>query len=389
MRKSDRDKNIAIQIFDDDIGKDDFLGEFTYDARNIVENGGMKLKESLPLENCKTGNITVSMKYVPKKDMSQKIGDLSLIVHSAANLEKKNKLKKADPYVVCSLGESKFKSSTVKNSSKPVWEHKAQFEINHMTPLTLSIEVFDDDIGKDAAIGDISIDLAELMSNCKVEAKARLENCKTGDLVFSAFFVPSHQEEEKTVSTKQIFNAREGQKITMMTPKFVGNNYLVIETGNISSQWFLVILHFLHNLCLISHFQVVSALKDLPVEMNIVPFMKMCPSKLPQIHLKCLPAGGFHHIKRVVHSGKGLRKCGYEKLCVMKNNESYDFYTNDEKSKVTGPSKLIAETWGPNDWAIIIDFDERKDFITAIMKDIHGDQQQLVVSFYDSVIEAA
>merc|ERR1711953_1182168 len=107
-------------------------------------------------------------------------------------------------------------------------------------------------------------------------------------------------------------------------------------TDEIASRWFMV----------------VSALKNLPVEMNIVPFMKISPNTKqpkPRIHLKCLPAGGFHHVKRVVHSGKGLRKCGYEKMCVMKNNETYDFKTNDQKKcQVTGTNKLAAETWGPN-----------------------------------------
>lgn len=135
-----------------------------------------------------------------------------------------------------------------------------------------------------------------------------------------------------------------------------------------------------------------SALKNLPVEMNIVPFKRHSTTKLkPQIIFKCLPAGGFHHIKRVVHSGKSLKKCGYEKSCVMKNNESYDVKINDEKCKVTGSSELVAETWGPNDCEMILDLidDEHLDFVNVIIKDTHGDQQHLVVSFYNSLVEAA
>ena len=244
MREKDTDKNIFIQIFDDDIGKDDFLGDFSYDASSIIENGGVRIKETVSLDNCKTGSVTLSLKFVPKKDMDRKLGELSLIVHGAGNLEKKNKLKKADPYVVCSLGEATFKSNTVKNSSKPVWEHKASFEISSLSPLTLNIEVFDDDIGKDAAIGDSSLDVADLMNNSRVESKASLDNCKTGDIVFSAFFVPSHQDDDNTLSvpTRKGSKAGKSPDIKLLTPVFVGNNFLVVETGEIDLRWFMVIL---------------------------------------------------------------------------------------------------------------------------------------------------
>merc|ERR1712029_276752 len=111
------------------------------------------INKTVDLQKCKTGNLVYSHKFVPSYQINNKIGELSLIIHSANNLEKKNKLKKADPYVVVRLGELKSKSSTINNTSNPVWEHKTQFEVGATSPDVVSVQVFDDDIGKDGQIG--------------------------------------------------------------------------------------------------------------------------------------------------------------------------------------------------------------------------------------------
>ena len=65
--------------------------------------------------------------------------------------------------------------------------------------------------------------------------------------------------------------------------------------------------HYLSNL------QVVSPIRGLPVEMRLVPFehkaasLGSLGSLGTSVHLRCLPATGFHHVKRVAHSGQGLR----------------------------------------------------------------------------------
>ena len=55
----------------------------------------------------------------------------------------------------------------------------------------------------------------------------------------------------------------------------------------------------------------------------------------------------------------------------MKNNETFDVDTNNEGCKATGTMKLVAETWGPNDSEILLDFTEdRQDYVSVILKNI-------------------
>ena len=66
--------------------------------------------------------------------------------------------------------------------------------------------------------------------------------------------------------------------------------------------------HYLSNHYI--YLQVVSPIRGLPVEMRLVPFEHKAASLASlgtSVHLLCLPATGFHHVKRVAHSGQGLR----------------------------------------------------------------------------------
>merc|ERR1711936_1435014 len=195
-------EKISIKVYDDDIGKDDFLGEYNLNVKDIVHSEEMT-NRTVDMEKCKSGKLVISCKFVPVHVINNKLGQLSLIIHSAHKLDKKNKLKKADPYVVCTLGLDQSKSPTIKNNSSPQWEHNVHFDILDSSPRQLSVEVFDDDIGKDRNIGNITLDVNDLRNINKVEEKVKLQNCKSGELVYSAFFVaqgPSDEEEQKVVT---------------------------------------------------------------------------------------------------------------------------------------------------------------------------------------------
>ena len=238
----DDESKLLFQVYDDDIGKDDFLGECCVDIKDIMDNGVIQKEQSYKLEKCKTGEIILSIKFVPKQNIYKKLGDLSLIIHSANNLEKKNKLKKADPYVVVRLGELKSKSSTINNTSNPVWEHKTQFEVGATSPDVVSVQVFDDDIGKDGQIGTITLDITELMQRNQIESKVKLENSKSGELVFSAFFVQTDDDQEKMnerLRTK-LTQVHQPSNIVIIDPVFIGHNFLIVPSNFTGSKWFLV-----------------------------------------------------------------------------------------------------------------------------------------------------
>ena len=104
FKLDDEDEDdIMIRVYDDDIGKDDFLGEYSLRTRELRAAGEMTNK-TVKLARCRSGQLVISCKFVPAARIQEKVGRLSLILHGASKLERKNKLKKADPYVVVTLG---------------------------------------------------------------------------------------------------------------------------------------------------------------------------------------------------------------------------------------------------------------------------------------------
>ena len=71
----DDESKILFQVYDDDIGKDDFLGECCVDIKDILDNGAYKKEQSYRLEKCKTGEIILSIKFIPKQNIYKKLGD--------------------------------------------------------------------------------------------------------------------------------------------------------------------------------------------------------------------------------------------------------------------------------------------------------------------------
>jgi len=375
-------EKIMIKVYDDDIGKDDFLGEYNLDVKEIIESGEMT-NRTVDMEKCKSGKLVISCKFVPVHVMNNKLGQLSLIIHSAIKLDKKNKLKKADPYVVCTLGNDQSKSPTINNNSNPQWEHNVQFDIMDSSPRQLVIEVFDDDIGKDRNIGNITLDVNDLRNSNKVEEKIKLQNCKSGDLVYSAFFVAQgspDEEEQKIVSTttttqsvRKQSSIGEYPEINFLNPIFIDKDYIVVETTD-ANAWFMV----------------VSQDKSLPFEVNIVPFKKKTQEDSP-VFFKCLPSSGFHHIKRVVHSGKNLRKCGYEKQSVVRPDKTYQFLVQSMKETIN-LGDFVPSTWGPDNTDLVLtDADPHQKYIDVIIQNENDKEVVLegTISLYESIIDPA
>merc|ERR1711913_117644 len=118
------------------------------------------------------------------------------------------KFGKADPYVKMTLGEQKAKSATVKNNHNPEWNFEATFDINENSPQAIDIAVFDDDFGKDDTLGNKTIDINHIQENKKMLNQwIPLENCKSGEVLLSAEFIPlaslrKSEDIEKSLATK-------------------------------------------------------------------------------------------------------------------------------------------------------------------------------------------
>ena len=141
---------------------------------------------------CKSGEICISAKFIPLPRISRPVGHISLTLHKAKKIEKKKMMKKADPYVLIKLGEDKHKTKTVNNSQNPTWNYVVELDITEASPRQISFEVFDDDIGNDTPLGNVTLDLDTLMQKQNLESQwNQLENCKSGQLMISAKFTPS------------------------------------------------------------------------------------------------------------------------------------------------------------------------------------------------------
>merc|ERR1711872_638068 len=217
---------INISVFDEDVGKDDSLGNAVLDISSIQEKSQL-INQWIPLSNCKSGKILVSAEFVPQgkivdylrsqseseikesipvedkeasdikpKEISSEpekvitkdeikvqqtesestvdsdlktpvakpltAGQVKITVFKAKDIEKKGMFGKADPYVKLTLDNQKAKSATVKNNRNPEWNFEAIFNISDKTSQNLNLAVFDDDIGKDDSLGSAVIDLRKL-----------------------------------------------------------------------------------------------------------------------------------------------------------------------------------------------------------------------------------
>ena len=258
-------------MFDDDIGKDDFLGKAVIDVREIYEAKDF-MNKWIPLEKCESGQILISARFIPLKKINRPIGHVSLTVHKAKKIEKKNMLKKADPYVLIKLGKEERKSETVNNCQKPTWNFGTEFDIKESSPRQMTLEVFDEDIGNDANIGNITIDMDTIIKKKSSENLwTKLENCKSGEVLISAKFTPSpvvdvNEEDisnstvtmEKEVIIKELETQKEqmtsldkpnqqchlelknghGQDIEFVDPIYCDDEYVVVVKN--AKNWFLV-----------------------------------------------------------------------------------------------------------------------------------------------------
>merc|ERR1712055_315265 len=119
--------------------------------------------------------------------------------YKAKDIEKKGMFGKADPYVKMTLGKQKAKSSTVKNDHNPEWNFKASFDVNPNVSEDIHIEVFDEDLGKDDSLGYTSLKIDEIAEqNALSNQWIALQNCKSGEVLVSAEFIPLDNIEEGT-----------------------------------------------------------------------------------------------------------------------------------------------------------------------------------------------
>merc|ERR1719209_2101702 len=126
---------------------------------------------------------------------------IELIVHAARDLPKKGMFGKADPYVVISLGDQKLKSATVNNTYNPQWDLKTTLHVQPNAPRDISIVVLDEDIGKDDLVGEIFLNIDDLVKVGGLkDAWVPLGGCKSGEVQISSSIVWEGEQSTNTDS---------------------------------------------------------------------------------------------------------------------------------------------------------------------------------------------
>merc|ERR1712025_150288 len=133
-----------------------------------TKKGGKGLKEVLNKEKKVSSEVIVQSgqsmepEVVIPKPKELEPGLITVTVHKARDIEKKGMFGKADPYVIMTYDDQKAKSKTIKNNYNPEWEFTAKFNIKKEVTEGIKISVFDDDIGKDDALGMKVLDIAAI-----------------------------------------------------------------------------------------------------------------------------------------------------------------------------------------------------------------------------------
>merc|ERR1711892_1618623 len=151
----------------------------------------VKPKETTTQE--KTTEPVLKTKPVPVSPQQKPLetGQVVITVYKARDIEKKGMFGKADPYVKMTLGKQKAKSATVKNNHNPEWNFVASFDIDENTSEGVNIAVFDEDFGKDDSLGSKTLDIHSIQEHKQMLNQwIPLENCKSGEVLLSAEFVP-------------------------------------------------------------------------------------------------------------------------------------------------------------------------------------------------------
>eukprot|EP00092_Neocalanus_flemingeri_P096696 GFUD01123132.1.p1 GENE.GFUD01123132.1~~GFUD01123132.1.p1 ORF type:complete len:224 (-),score=52.05 GFUD01123132.1:17-613(-) len=179
---------------------------------------------------------------------------------------------------------------------------------------------------------------------------------------------------EKNLVNKNQSNGNHHHAVEFIDPVYCDDEYVIVEKND--NSWFMV----------------VSSKPNLPINVNLVPFKQKAAENSP-IYIYPIPRGGFHNIKRVVHSGRGLKQCGYEKPCILRAGQAYQFWT-DTQGKNFNLGNLETETWGPDtSWAVYKpEYFKAEDYIEASLKLADENEPEFSgsISLYDRLsVDAA
>merc|ERR1711926_21754 len=113
------------------------------------------------------------------------VDKLRLVIHKGVNLMKTDIVGKSDPYVVIQHGGKKYQSKTIKNNQNPVWNFEVEIPVDSKDK-DIKINVFDQDIGKDDPMGNVILNVHDLLREPVSNKSVKLKDCKSGEIWYSS-----------------------------------------------------------------------------------------------------------------------------------------------------------------------------------------------------------
>ena len=214
----EEDVTLTVDIYDDNFVMDTLLGTSTIKLRKLFLNhSGLEREQFYDFTPAGGGQIKLKIAWWQAAK-----GAALLTLVEGKDLRVPGLFKTAkgmDPYVVATVGEHKAQSKTVSNGGKNpvfnneemlIWcDHKSWKQQMHM-------KVYDDDIGRDAVIGETETDLLKIMTpedkgDADNEGEIVMSNLKkkkkdAGQLGYGLRFLPCARLTVKAVGGRNIRN---------------------------------------------------------------------------------------------------------------------------------------------------------------------------------------
>ena len=224
------ERSFRIELFDSDrVGKDSSLGFLDLDITDVLALEGDHGRGTwFPLSGVASGQVLLSADFID--DLGRNAGDIldnllkgldadgnpvrkssrdsmsdnnlsdnlpngvaTINLIKAKNLMKIDPNEKTHPYAVVMHGKQMEKTKTIKDTTEPKWDHKAEFRVpDGGNCREFFIEVFDSEkYGKDPSLGTLALDLTDVlkMDNLKQGQWFPLDGADSGEILLSADFL--------------------------------------------------------------------------------------------------------------------------------------------------------------------------------------------------------
>ncbi|XP_078542389.1 extended synaptotagmin-1 [Lissotriton helveticus] len=170
-------QDVAVELFDKDIDKDDFLGRFKISLEKVVQSKFMD--EWIPLEDVRSGRVHLRIEVLttsvssdsldqvllvnsltqPKDSEELSSAILAVYLERAVALPMRKEKKPPSPFAELSLMKQKFKTKVCPQTISPVWDEVIAFLSKNPHSETLEIQVKDDT----HSLGSLSLPLSDLI----------------------------------------------------------------------------------------------------------------------------------------------------------------------------------------------------------------------------------